>query len=194
MGNASQGLNTGKSSRKDGADGPAVRLVSPAATIQVRARELSDLDAIAAIRALPAVRWGTLAMPFVGKDRERRMAENSPEGTTALVAEIDQEIVAAAELAQLRGRRSHIGKIGISVHDSFHRQGVGTALMAALVDLADNWLNLTRLELEVFVDNPGAIRLYQKFGFVIEGTACQYAFRDGRYVDAHHMARIRPSV
>jgi L-phenylalanine/L-methionine N-acetyltransferase len=42
--------------------------------------------------------------------------------------------------------------------------------MQATVDLADKWLNLTRLELEVYTDNEPAIRLYKKFGFAVEGT------------------------
>ena len=64
-------------------------------------------------------------------------------------------------------------------------------MMQAAVDLADKWLNLTRLELEVQVDNEGAIRLYKKFGFEIEGTLREYTFRDGDFVDVHCMARLR---
>ena len=58
------------------------------------------------------------------------------------------------------------------------------------VDMSDKWLALRRLELEVYTDNLPAINLYRKFGFVIEGTMRQYAFRDGGWVDAHVMARI----
>ncbi len=60
-----------------------------------------------------------------------------------------------------------------------------------MVDLADNWLGLTRLDLRVYVDNVPAITLYRKFGFEIEGTHQRFAFRDGEYVDAHVMARLR---
>lgn len=78
----------------------------------------------------------------------------------------------------------------MAVRADWQGRGVGTTLLQAAVDLADKWLNLTRLELEVFVDNTPAIRLYQKFGFSIEGTLVQYAFRDGRYVDIYTMARL----
>jgi putative acetyltransferase len=63
--------------------------------------------------------------------------------------------------------------------------------MAAMVELADNWLDLRRIELTVYVDNPAAVHLYEKFGFVIEGTHRDYAFRSGAYVDAYAMARLR---
>jgi len=68
---------------------------------------------------------------------------------------------------------------------------IGGLELTATVDLADNWLNLKRIELEVYTDNAAAIHLYEKFGFVIEGTKRKYAFRDGEYVDAHVMARVR---
>ncbi len=54
-------------------------------------------------------------------------------------------------------------------HDQWQGRGVGRALMEAAVDLADNWLSLTRLELTVFADNAPAIRLYERVGFEVEG-------------------------
>jgi len=79
----------------------------------------------------------------------------------------------------------------MAVRDDWQGKGVGTALMQAAVDLADRWLNLMRLELDVYTDNEPAIRLYKKFGFVIEGTRVAFAFRDGQYVDTHLIARLR---
>lgn len=65
--------------------------------------------------------------------------------------------------------------------------------MKAALDLADNWLNLGRLELDVFCDNEPGVRLYRKFGFETEGTLRRLAFRDGRFVDGFLMARLRPA-
>ena len=79
----------------------------------------------------------------------------------------------------------------MAVRDDWQGKGVGTALMEAALDLADNWLNLTRIELEVYIDNTAGIALYKKFGFEIEGTHRGYAFREGRYVDAYSMARVK---
>lgn len=63
--------------------------------------------------------------------------------------------------------------------------------MRRAIDLAENWLDLTRIELKVYVDNASGIALYEKFGFQMEGTHRRYAFRDGGYVDAYSMARLR---
>ena len=49
-----------------------------------------------------------------------------------------------------------------------------------------------RIELTVYTDNARAIALYEKSGFVHEGTHRAYALRHGRFVDAHAMARLHP--
>ena len=68
---------------------------------------------------------------------------------------------------------------------------VGTALLAALVDMADNWLGLRRLELEVLADNEPALALYTRFGFEPEGVRCDAVFRAGAHVDTLAVARLR---
>jgi L-phenylalanine/L-methionine N-acetyltransferase len=62
-------------------------------------------------------------------------------------------------------------------------------LLRAALDLADDWLNLSRVELHVYTDNAAAIALHEKLG--IEGTHRRFALRNGRYVDAYSMARVR---
>ena len=72
---------------------------------------------------------------------------------------------------QLRMR--HTADVGIFVHTDWQGKGVGTALMQAVLDLADNWLMLVRVELEVFTDNVKAIHLYEKLGFACVPTAAE---------------------
>jgi putative acetyltransferase len=79
----------------------------------------------------------------------------------------------------------------MAVRDDWQGRGVGSALLGAALDLADNWLNLTRIGLTVYVDNSAAAALYKRFGFEIEGTHRRHAFRDGGFVEAYTMARIR---
>ena len=60
-----------------------------------------------------------------------------------------------------------------------------------LIDLADDWLGLTRLELDVMVDNEAAIALYERAGFVEEGVARAAVIREGVLVDTLWMARVK---
>ncbi len=79
----------------------------------------------------------------------------------------------------------------MAVHDQWQQQGIGSALVEAAIDLADQWLNLRRLELTVYTDNVPAIKLYKRVGFENEGTLRRFAYRDGDFADAYLMARLR---
>ena len=161
--------------------------------IEIRHTEPGDYEAIQRIFTMPWAVWGTLQIPFPSLERWRKRLAEPPEGTISLVACVEGEVVGQVGLHTFphNPRRRHVGGLGMAVRDDWQGKGVGTALMQAAVDLADRWLNLRRLELTVFVDNAPAVHLYEKFGFVIEGTLVEYAYRDGRYVDTYAMARIR---
>ena len=163
------------------------------APISIRRAEPSDYEAMQRIFTGPKAVWGTLQLPFPSIEVWRKRLAEPPEGFFLLAACAGDEVVGQLGLHTVpnRPRRRHAGQIGMAVRDDWQGKGVGTRLMQAGIDLADNWLNLRRLELEVFVDNEPAIRLYKKFGFTIEGTLVEFAFRDGRYVDTYTMARLR---
>jgi L-phenylalanine/L-methionine N-acetyltransferase len=161
--------------------------------LTIRAFELDDWPDVAELFLAPKCQWGTLQLPYQSRDDIKKKLENPPENFHRLVAigGEGQRAVGMLGLHLGHGRRAHSGEIGMTVHDDYQDQGIGSKLLAAAIDLAENWLNLTRIELKVYVDNPSAVRLYEKFGFVKEGTFRKFAYRDGRYVDAHAMARIR---
>ena len=56
----------------------------------------------------------------------------------------------------------------MAVRDDWQGKGAATALLQAAIDLADKWLNLTRLELEVYTDNEPAIRLYRSLALPLK--------------------------
>ena len=164
-------------------------------TITIRHGEPGDYEAVHKIFSGPKATWGTLQIPYPSAEMWRKRLAEPPEGLYFLVACVDGEIVGQIGLhtSPNRPRRRHVGEIGMAVRDDWQGKGVGTALMQAAIDLADKWLNLSRLELDVYTDNEPAVKLYRKFGFTIEGTANNYAFRDGQFVAVYLMARLRPS-
>lgn len=143
----------------------------------------------------PKVFESTLQLPYPSRERWRRRLTETNDDTYDLVAIAGDNVAGMVSVHTFpnRPRRRHVGAIDIVVHAEWQGKGVGKALMCAGLELADNWLNLTRLELEVYADNEAGVRLYERFGFEIEGTLRQHAFRDGRYVDSYVMARLRPS-
>jgi putative acetyltransferase len=162
-------------------------------SITIRHTEPGDYEALRQILTSPKAIWGTLQLPFPSAEMWRKRLAEPPEGLYSLVACVEDEVIGHLWLhtSPNQPRRRHAGQVGMVVREDWQGKGVGTALVQAAVDLADKWLNLTRLELEVYTDNAPAIRLYEKFGFAIEGTLAQFAFRDGQYVDAYVMARLR---
>lgn len=162
-------------------------------TFTIRRAEPSDAEGVRQIFSGPNAMRGTLQLPHPSIEMWRKRLSEPADGTFNLLACVENEIVGQLGLHTFphTPRRRHVGQIGMAVRDDWQGKGAGSALMAAAMDLADNWLNLSRIELEVYTDNEHAIRLYKKFGFVTEGTHLRFAYRDGQFVDVYAMARLR---
>lgn len=169
----------------------------PKAVVTVRRSTVQDAAAMARMMGEPSVLGNLMQMPHTSEELWRaRLTDNAAPGKLdlPLVAEVSGEVVGSAGLhpPSPAARRRHAMMLGISVLPSAQGQGVGTALMAALCDYADNWLGVLRLELDVYADNLIAQGLYEKFGFELEGRHRAYAMRNGEYADSLSMARLHP--
>ena len=161
--------------------------------VLIRAQEPEDMADLTEAFNQPRAVWGTLQVPFTSLEARRKRRDGLPPSHTVLVAVIDGKVVGSAGLHPAENRRrAHTASIGMAVHDAYTGRGAGRALMRALIDQADLWLNYRRLELTVWTDNERAIALYEGFGFEREGILRDYAWRNGAYVDALAMARLRP--
>lgn len=159
----------------------------------IRHAEPNDLEAIRALYAEPSVVAGTLQVPFPSLELWRKRLSDLEPDARILVAVADGTVVGHLGIhPAYRPRRAHAAALGMAVHDAWAGQGIGSVLLRHALALADDWLNLLRLELVVFVDNEAAVRLYRKHGFVIEGTHRVFALRRGAFVDAYAMARLHP--
>lgn len=91
-------------------------------------------------------------------------------GKIALVAEHDNEIIGFLHFANgHRQRIKHQGTLSMSVKKEFRHQGIGKALLSALLEWAESNPIIEKICLEVFADNIAAINLYKKLGFIEEG-------------------------
>ncbi len=160
--------------------------------IVVRPTQISDAKALTEIYSQPKAQRETLQLPNPSQAMWEQRLSSIPPGVYSFVAEVEGRVVGniGFEHSQ-RPRTAHCASFGIGVHDDFHGLGIGSKLIQTVLDLADNWLQVKRVQIEVNSDNTTAIACYQKFGFEIEGEAKCSVFREGEYVSTYYMARIR---
>jgi RimJ/RimL family protein N-acetyltransferase len=82
-------------------------------------------------------------------------------------------------------------EVGIALVPEARGRGVGTAAIAQIVEFAFVRRNLRRLHLEAIASNAGAIRVYEKAGFVEEGRQREHAWVRGAYEDIVRMGLLR---
>ena len=163
---------------------------------KIRHVRASDLDAVLEILNAHHVNLGTQRLPFHADTQVAARIADDPH-KVKLVAEVDGAVAGYGELETWpdRPRQRHGAEIDlIATHPEFRGRGVGPALLEAMVDLSDRWLQLTRLQLYVWDGNDAAIRLYERFGFEVEGRLRRFVVVDGAYRDALIMARLRDPI
>ena len=103
-----------------------------------------------------------------------------------LIAKDDNKIVGSASLGRLPRRMNHRGDLSISVLSAYWNKGIGSELLAEIIDFARN-SSFEVIDLQVRSDNLAAIHLYEKFGFEKIGTHPAFFKIDGEAVPCDYM-------
>ena len=105
-----------------------------------------------------------------------------------LIAEVEGRIVGTLHFATgHRPRVRHSGEFGMSVSKAYWGQGVGSSLLDALLEWAKATGTVKKINLRVRADNDRAVKLYERKGFVREGTLTNEMCVDGQYFDLYAM-------
>lgn len=83
----------------------------------------------------------------------------------------------------------HVGVLGMGVLKSYRGKGLGKALMARVLRHAKEVNSLEIVELDVFESNSNALKLYESFGFLVEGRKIMGRKIDGVYDNVIIMAK-----
>lgn len=101
----------------------------------------------------------------------------------------EREYLARVRDGGRRPRLRHAGEFGISVAQAYAGLGVGRALIEHMVEWAEQGGVVRKINLKVRADNAGAIRLYERMGWVHEGRTTRDTLIDGEFSDCLLMGR-----
>jgi ribosomal protein S18 acetylase RimI-like enzyme len=166
---------------------------SPSADVVVRRSSRGDAESTR--RCLDAVarerRWlGFLKAPPL----EQVRAFVAVPGFIQFVALSGAQVVGWCDVSPnpLEGFR-HSAVLGMGLLPGYRGRGLGRALLGETLRAA-RAAGLTRIELEVVASNRAAIALYERSGFVREGTKRSGRVLDGEAEDIHCMALLLPGA
>jgi ribosomal protein S18 acetylase RimI-like enzyme len=115
---------------------------------------------------------------------------NIAAGTPQFVALDGNQVVGWCDVTpKSRPSQAHCGMLGMAVIEPYRGRGIGKALLDATLKAA-RAKGMTRVELTVRADNEKAKRLYESFGFAVEGTCRRHVRIKGEYSDSYYMALL----
>jgi RimJ/RimL family protein N-acetyltransferase len=165
--------------------------------VRLRPYEISDLDRVFAwINDAEVTEHLAARYPFSREQEEEWLRDAirhtaPPEITLAIETMAESRHIGTISLHQVQpaNRKATLG-IVIGEKDYWSR-GYGTDAVQTLLRFAFDEINLNRVSLDVYADNPRAIACYVKCGFVEEGRLRQDRYRRGEYADTLIMAVLR---
>jgi ribosomal protein S18 acetylase RimI-like enzyme len=116
--------------------------------------------------------------------------DNIKRGHPQFVALSAGEVVGWCDVTPMsRPTQAHRGVFGVGLLPQFRGRGIGTKLIRSALAAARAF-GLHRVELTVREHNTGAVELYKKEGFAIEGVQRDAVLVDGVYEDVVCMAMV----
>ena len=91
----------------------------------------------------------------------------------------------------LRNRKAEWGRFFIDKEEFPNTKGFGSEVEALVLRYVFDYLNLNRLQCEVFSDNESVINLHKSFGFIVDGKFNEHIYKDGKYKDVTHLSLLK---
>jgi putative acetyltransferase len=157
--------------------------------LQYRLAEDGDLNAVYDLY-MDAGSNPFLTYDLMPKEEFQKIFEGLLPSKTLFVATAGIEVVATYRLVPKTDRQKHTVYLGgFSIKSSWKGRGIGTQVLQHIRQTAASQ-GKKRIELTVDINNPDAIRLYQKLGFEKEGYIRNSYIINGTFYDEILMALI----
>jgi len=85
-------------------------------------------------------------------------------------------------------------EFGVMIAENYWNKGYAFEASEIFVNYSFNEFNLNKIHLGVLKDNTAAIKLYNKLGFIKEGTLKDSIFKTGQFKDVLVMAIFRADI
>jgi len=164
-------------------------------TIQIVVRDATEAD-MATVQAIYAhhVSHGLATFEITPPSTPEMLSRRATVlrlGLPYLIAEIDNRIVGYAYASSYRSRPAYQHTIEDSIYiaDGFGGQGIGTALLGALIARCETGPWRQMLAVIGNSGNSGSIALHRRLGFQTMGTMKSVGFKLGQWVDTVMMQR-----
>ena len=163
--------------------------------VYLRAFQPGDEEMIARIENHPDPRLTLFyAFPttteYQFEKTQKQLADKNNIVFTICCIENDQPIGQTALLRIDWVGRMAVFYIGIADKENWSK-GYGSETLAVVLEYAFNTVNINRVQLVVAVENTAAVKVYQKSGFLIEGTLREAMYHQGRYCDFYIMGILK---
>lgn len=136
--------------------------------------------------------------PYTASDADDRLAKLAQQRTETGVASdwgirhSEAGLIGGIGFFLKNGWEGHSDEIGYWLAAPFRGQGIMTEVVQRFTDsMFEHRSRLVRIEAHVFPHNPSSVRLLEKVGFEREGLLRKFYMKNGAYLDAVVLARLR---
>ena len=136
--------------------------------------------------------FGINGFPLSLKEEKKLIKEkNKTKNNLMLLAEINGKPAGSLSLfSEQKERTKHNGEFGIAVLKNYWSLGIAKLLMNEMINRAKSNGVTQRINLKVSVDNKKAVKLYEDFGFEIEGKLKREICINGKFMDNYIMGLL----
>ena len=108
-----------------------------------------------------------------------------------LLALVDNKIIGIGTInSSPKNRLKHVGTFGIGIQEKYCNIGLGSYMLESIIDWAKNNGQTKKISLLTREDNKRGYRVYEKFGFEVEGVMKKDNFEKGEYFNTISMALL----